>query len=59
MHKWSLFLSLPLPSLAEKLKVQLPCLSGSTDMLEFDSELLASLPNDGRDLGVMGLNDVR
>ena len=31
----------------------------STDMLEFDSKLLASLPNDGRDEGVVRLNDTR
>ena len=28
-------------------------------MVEFDSKLLARLPNDGRDLGVVRLNDVR
>lgn len=58
-QKWSLILSLPLPSLPEELKVQLQGLLGRTGVMEFDSKLLASLPNDGGDLGVVGLNDSR
>ncbi len=31
----------------------------STDMLEFDSKLLTGPPDNGRDEGVVGLNDAR